>query len=147
MSETPTNQAGQKPVVAIDDSQKSDQMEEPVQQKRSPLKPVGITLLVVGSAAIVPGIITGAMYVSDKSDLEKSCPDKDNCADVNRNLQERANGLATATSILLPVGSVIAATGIVLTIIGNRKSRGDNKLGFTPLINDNVAGLTFSGSF
>jgi hypothetical protein len=137
-AETPTQDA---PIVMKDNTTND------VADKRSSLKPIGLTLLAVGGAALIPGIITGAMYISDKNNLEESCPDKSDCTDAELSIRDSANRLAIATSILLPVGGVLAVTGIVLTVVGHRKSHGDNELGFAPLINDNVTGLTVSGRF
>jgi hypothetical protein len=122
----------------------------PAESHRSPLKPIGITLLAVGSAVLIPGVITGAMYISDKNSLEKECPDANNCGDAGLRTLESIRTYATVANIMLSVGGVLTVTGIVLTVVGHKNSHGhkkDNKVGFAPFMNDHVAGVTVSGRF
>lgn len=147
---TPEPRSAEK--VGAEASRPSEQPAASVQLRRSPLKPVGITLLVIGTATLIPGIITGAMYVSEKRTLEERCPDNDSCSDDYESAAQKADSFSTATNILIPVGGVLTAVGIVLTVVGRRLSLTDKRvgfapLGFAPLLDDNMAGLTISGRF
>lgn len=114
---------------------------------RSPLKPLGFALIGVGGAALIPGVITGALYLSENNSLEEKCSDKDNCFDNYKDLHQRTRRLAIATNVLLPLGGVLAASGVVLAVTGHRIENKDEQLSFTPYFGDDAAGIAISGRF
>jgi hypothetical protein len=118
-----------------------------LQAKRSPLKPVGFALIGVGGAALVSGIVTGAKYVLENNSLEEKCSDKDSCSDEYEDLHQRTRRLAIATNVLLPLGGVLAATGIVLTVAGHKIENKNEQLSFTPYVGDGATGITVFGRF
>jgi hypothetical protein len=84
----------------------------------NPLRTVGFVVGGVGVAALIGGAITGVMAGSAFSDLETACPGRQctNAADLAR--RDDVDSLSGITNILLIGGGVLAATGVVLAIVG-----------------------------
>jgi len=84
----------------------------------NPLRTVGFVVGGVGVAALIGGAITGVMAGSEFSDLEAACPNRQctNAADLAR--RDDVDTLSGITNALLIGGGVLAATGVVLAIIG-----------------------------
>lgn len=84
----------------------------------NPLRTVGFVVGGVGVAALIGGAITGVMAGSAFSDLEAACPNRQctNAADLAR--RDDVDTLSGVTNALLIGGGVLAATGVVLAIIG-----------------------------
>jgi hypothetical protein len=82
------------------------------------ISPVGPVLLGIGGAAVVAGVITGALALGDEGALTQQCGG-DVCADTpeNRAVLDRMFALATTTDVLLIGGGVLALTGLVLTFV------------------------------
>ncbi len=94
----------------------------------SPLKTVGWIAVGVGAAALAGGAVTGGMSLSKNNELEDSCTSGSCPSGVNPDIEESRDKLALMTDILLPVGGVLAATGIVLLIVNaSRKENPDEK--------------------
>jgi hypothetical protein len=117
---------------------------------RSPLWGVGWAAFGVGAAVAIGGAITGGLALGKSNDLADSCPDKESCPEKYSDLPEEADRLALATNILLPVGSVLAVTGIVLVIVGRGggKEKGDRAgLEVAPIAGPSLTGLSLGGRF
>jgi hypothetical protein len=83
----------------------------------SPLKTIGWIAVGVGAAALAGGAVTGGMSLSKNKDLESSCTAGSCPSGVDPDIEESRDKLALMTDILIPVGGVLAATGIVLLIV------------------------------
>lgn len=80
--------------------------------------PVGWVVLGVGAAAVVAGAITGGVALSMNDELASTCPNLE-CPPGYDHASRTSTGsaLALTTDILLPVGGVAVATGIVLLLV------------------------------
>ncbi len=89
----------------------------------SSISPVGPILLGVGGAAVVAGVITGFFALGDEGELARLCGG-DLCAGTaeNRALHDRMLAFALATDVLLVAGGVVAALGLVLTLVLREES-------------------------
>ena len=83
----------------------------------SPLKTWGWISVGIGGALLVGGGITGGLALGKNADLENKC-EADGCYSSEYDLMDRRDGLATAGTVLIISGGVLAATGIVLLIAG-----------------------------
>lgn len=88
----------------------------------SPLRPVGIALAAAGGAALIGGVITGLLANSAYSDLESSCPNQRCSTTTDLARRDDVDTLAGLTNGLLIGGGVLAATGIVLAIVGRPRT-------------------------
>lgn len=79
---------------------------------------LGITALVLGAGGIAGGAITGAMALSNKGELDDTCPDPALCTEAGVALADEGQTLTTASTILFIGGGVFATVGVVLTIVG-----------------------------
>ncbi len=114
----------------------------------SPLTTVGWIGVGVGAAVAISGAITGGMAMGKSNELADKCPEKESCSDEYESLPGEAEKLALTTNILLPVGAVLAATGVVLIIVG--RTRGDSeepKVSLLPITGPNHAGFAVQGEF
>jgi tetratricopeptide (TPR) repeat protein len=119
----------------------------------APMKPLGLGMVATGGILIITGIITGSLVLSKANLLEEKCPDKAGCSESEKDLYNSARRLGTATTALLPVGCVLAATGIVFTIWGSKQKNHKestssySSLKFNAFAAYSGTGLTVSGSF
>ncbi|MFO0682632.1 MAG: tetratricopeptide repeat protein [Sandaracinus sp.] len=80
--------------------------------------PVGWIVAGVGVAAIVGGIITGAMALDAQSTLDNQCgPDRRSCPAGFESTRNTGQALGAATDGLLIGGGVLVATGVVLLFV------------------------------
>ena len=87
----------------------------------SPLKTIGWIAVGVGAAVLAGGAVTGGMSLSKNKELEKACTSGSCPSGVDPDIEESRDKLALMTDILIPVGGVLAATGIVLLIVNAAK--------------------------
>jgi hypothetical protein len=81
--------------------------------------PVGFVVAGIGAAAIVGGIVTGAMALSVQDELAATCGPERLCP-PGYDFQTRVSSgdtLAIVTDVLLPVGVAAAAAGVVLMFV------------------------------
>lgn len=111
----------------------------------------GWVLFGLGSAAAVGGIVTGVLAL-DRNDAFESATRRSE----QLSLQDEVRTYALITDILLIGGGVVAATGIVLAIIGASESGSSSGSGerasttepqVTVLASPEVAGVAVSGRF
>jgi hypothetical protein len=105
----------------------------------------------VGAAALIGGTVTGGMTLSKSDELDEKC-DKDTlCPTKYKDLQDQAKTLALATNILIPVGGVLAATGVVLLILGRpskeKSLNGEARMTLLPEVGPGRMGLVIEGRF
>ena len=114
---------------------------------RSKLLTAGIIAMGVGSATLIGAAITGGMAVSKKNDLAEKCDENDICyGGGTQDIDDSRQNLALATDILLVTGGVIAATGIVLTVIALRKKEAVQAR-LRPALVPGFAGFSVQGRF
>jgi len=80
-------------------------------------RPVGIAAVAIGGAGLVLGGVLGALAIAknDESNGPGLCnADTDRCSFEGRELRRDALGLATASTIAVVAGGVVAAGGLVL---------------------------------
>jgi len=94
---------------------------ESAEPASSPLKTIGWIAVGVGAAVLAGGAVTGGMSLSKNNELEDSCTSGSCPSGVDPDVEESRDKLALMTDILIPVGGVLAATGIVLLIVNAAK--------------------------
>lgn len=99
---------------------------------------VGIIVTSVGGAMVIAGAITGVVALS----TAQSAP-----SDVGPEA-DQARALAITTDVLLPVGAVAAATGVVLMFVLGGEGGGERETAaVVPSLGPEHAGLVVWGSF
>ncbi|MBZ0118836.1 MAG: PEGA domain-containing protein [Sandaracinaceae bacterium] len=79
------------------------------------MSPIGPIVLGVGGAAVVVGIILGAVASSQDGTLRSMCPTLMGCDESLRGLNDSTHALGAGADGLWIAGAVIAAVGLVLT--------------------------------
>lgn len=90
---------------------------EPADEGGGGISPIGPVLLGVGGAAVVAGIIMGAVAFSQGQDLLDRCPTEMDCPGDLRDDEDTARTLAIAGDVTWIGGAIVAATGLVLTLV------------------------------
>jgi hypothetical protein len=117
-----------------------------------PLVTAGWVMAGIGAAALIGGVITGGVAMSRQSDLEDRCPDK-HCQDEgDRDLLDGVDNLAVATDVLLAVGAAVAATGVIMIVVGRKHETEagpdpDAEVGFAPVVGPRSGGFAITGRF
>lgn len=118
---------------------------------KEPIKPVGFGMLGVGVAMLTGGVITGSLALSKEESLKDKCPTKTGCSEQDKKIHDSGRRLATAASVLLPIGGAFAIVGVVLATVGyKRESRQEHKtvsIKIDPLLDSYTAGVAVSGRF
>ncbi|MCK9459039.1 MAG: tetratricopeptide repeat protein [Proteobacteria bacterium] len=109
---------------------------------------IGSVLTAVGGAALIAGVVTGAVSRAKTKDLEESCPDKQ-CTDPgDETLHDQAARLSLATDVMLPVGAAVAVAGVVLVVLGLRGESADEPdAEVTAAAGPGHVGVAFRGRF
>ncbi len=100
---------------------RKDIPQENAEPASSPLKTIGWIAVGVGAAVLAGGAVTGGMSLSKNNELKDSCTSGSCPSGVDPDIEESRDKLALMTDILIPVGGVLAATGIVLLIVNAAK--------------------------
>ncbi len=109
------------------------------------LIPGGYITLGLGAAVLISGSVTGGTALSINSDLKKECENELCPADQGSDLK-KMNAMATATNVLIGVGSIATATGVVMLVIGYHRQKGSaDNIVLTPIVGPNLAGVAVSG--
>ena len=88
----------------------------------NPLRTVGFVVGGVGVAALIGGAITGVMAGSAFTELETACPNRQCSTATDLARRDNVNTLSGMTNGLLIGGGVLAATGIVMVILGRPRT-------------------------
>ena len=83
----------------------------------SGVSPIAIAILSVGGAALLAGVITGSIALTEDAAVADGCDDAGVCPVDSRPRAEQAQALANATDALLFGGGAIALTGMVLLLV------------------------------
>jgi hypothetical protein len=114
-------------------------------------KPVGRALgfasLGVGAALLVSGAVTGGVALSQYSKLKDKCPENRCPSASEKDLSDRADGLALATDILIPTGAVIGAVGVILLVVSKRQQESQSRMALRPVLGPEQGGLLLEGRF
>ena len=103
-----------------------------------------------GAAGLVVGAVTGAVSLAEVNDLKERCP-ADQCGSAEQPGIDRAEALATASTIGFAVGAAGAATGVLLLLFLPAEgppvssATGSSAVRATPWIGLGAAGIR--GSF
>ena len=114
----------------------------------SPLKPVGWSLLGAGAGTLIAAMVTGGIVLSIDNDLENDC-EPDGCPPGKVEKRNQMNRLALTTDILIGCGAVLAASGIILWVIGNSTQKNENRrtVSLRPSLSDSQASLILIKKF
>jgi hypothetical protein len=86
----------------------------------------GATALGVGGAALVAGVITGAVTLSKAADIKERCQGQ-RCPVEEQDAAEEAKRFGDASTWLLVVGGAGVATGVVLLVLHATTDRGERE--------------------
>ncbi len=79
----------------------------------------GIVLIGVGAATLIGSGITFLIRNGAKSDVDEKCPSHTNCDPSLSDTVDKGKLMSTLTTILFPVGLVVAGTGVGVFVWGN----------------------------
>jgi hypothetical protein len=109
--------------------------------KSSMATPVAIAIGGVGLVALGFGGYFGGKAIADTHAVNSQCKGDPTCGNLEAvNLAHTADHEGTAANVLLPIGAVAVAVGIVVLIVANPKANTKAALRFVP-------NSTFAGSF
>ena len=90
----------------------------------------GIVMIGVGAAALIGSGITFAIRAGAKSDVDEQCSTHTNCPRSLQDTVDKGQLMSTLTSILFPVGLVVAGAGVGVFVWGlNSKEPGPTTAG------------------
>jgi len=102
----------------------------------------GVGVVGLGLAAVFTVIATSTWHTAESECNAMSCPAHDLAVQDH----DAAYSLATAATVAVTVGGLLAATGLVLVVIAPRKSTKESRLRVSPLLGA-VSGLVLTGAF
>jgi len=119
--------------------------------KPSGLAVAGWVLLATGVAAGIGGGITGGLVIAKNGELEDACDASTNiCPADAKDIRDDARLMGNVSTVLLPTGAALAATGIVLLIVNSRRGKKAEKSAAArhlPQIAPFFTGFAVSGKF
>ncbi|MBZ0119144.1 MAG: hypothetical protein K8H88_19265, partial [Sandaracinaceae bacterium] len=80
------------------------------------ISPVGPVVLAAGGAALLAGVIVGAIALAEDGALGTACPSRVDCSPDLMSRSSTLTALAATADVLLAVGAAAAITGLVLTL-------------------------------
>ncbi|MBW2524491.1 MAG: hypothetical protein JRI23_09960 [Deltaproteobacteria bacterium] len=114
-----------------------------------PLLVAGVVLAGVGGAAVIGGSILGGIVLGEASDAKELCP-ANQCPPEGIDAKESAESKALGADLLIGLGSVVAATGIVLVVISalsDTDTEPESSAALLPLLGPTEAGLAATLAF
>lgn len=120
--------------------------------RKKKLRTGGWISIGVGAALLVGGGVTGGMALSMNGDLKDQCGDGSCTTAAKQEDLDKRDGLATASTVLLAAGGVVAATGIVFLVAGivgkeESDSGETGEVALVPSLGPGFAGAAISGRF
>jgi hypothetical protein len=109
----------------------------------------GATLLGLGGASLIAGVVTGSLAVVRTNEIDSICGSGDTCPKSRRAevepLVEDATAFGNASTGTLVAGGVLAATGLVLVLLrpGEEPREARSEVRLEP----SFGGLALSGGF
>jgi hypothetical protein len=112
-----------------------------------PLAIAGLTIGSVGIAGIVAGSIMGGLALGEKGTIDDNCVDHVCNAD-GKDAADRGQSFALASTVLLPVGAALLATGIVLYVLApdGNATETETETGFVPRLAVDPTGFVAGGA-
>jgi hypothetical protein len=134
-------------------SQETDEPVAPVSPVSAPpasgLQVAGWVVFGAGLATLAAGGGTGIAALMKSNDLKSRCPDGLCSSSADLALEDSVIRLSVATDVLLAVGGTVAVTGLVLALVGRKKSSTPDEVGLKahPFVGQSRGGLLIEGSF
>lgn len=100
----------------------------PQEASSSPLVPIGLIVGGVGVGAVVAGLVVGGLAAGERPDEASACSAGDGgslCLEAERDAIEGSASKALVADILWIGGAALAATGVVLVVIGSSSEADD----------------------
>ncbi|MCA9606717.1 MAG: tetratricopeptide repeat protein [Myxococcales bacterium] len=91
--------------------------ESPPAPSSGGVSPVGPIVLAAGGALVVAGLVIGGIALGRDGDLGAACPSRQACSAELRGDYDEIRTLALAGDIFWIGGALVAATGLVLTLV------------------------------
>ena len=131
----------------------AEQHAAPAQAKGegAPLKTWGWVTLGVGAAVAIAGGVVGGVALSLDKKLQDDC--QDNVCDTPAQHDDisKRDSMGVASTVLIISGAAVAATGVVLLIVGYKKAETNDATGaevsLVPAAGPGFAGAAFAGRF
>ena len=115
------------------------------------LKIAGWTLASVGVAGLAVGAAFGVAAMGDAKDAERDCDGNACTTQASVNAAEDGTRKATLSTVAFAAGGAVAATGIVLLIVGAKSASAQEEqkhaLSFSPALSPSGLGAQLSGRF
>ncbi len=110
---------------------------------------IGYVVAGVGAAALIGSGVTFLVRQGAKSDVEDACPTLKGCSNDLQDTVDRGKTMSTLTSILLPVGVVGVAAGLVLVFTSGSSKNDASKTATARSIRiaPTLGGLDITGRF
>lgn len=87
------------------------------EESRGGFPPVGPIVMGVGGAALVAGIVVGAISLGQDSEFQGACDDLAMCPTALRPQYDEMRAVSAAADVMLVTGGAVAALGLVLTLV------------------------------
>lgn len=119
----------------------------PPNNKKNKLKIAGLILTITGGAVVVGGAVAGAIAIGKRDDFNSECGNDASaaCSNASEKYLNASTTAGVASTILFVTGGAVAATGIVLLVVG--KKRESRTVSFQPVLSPDIAGLEFKLRF
>jgi hypothetical protein len=118
-----------------------------IAERNRKLRIAGWAAIGVGGAAVVAGVVTGALALSANRSVEDSCPGGE-CPAGQADEVDGRDRLARGTDVLLFAGAAIAATGVVLVAVFREKeTSAEPAVAVAPVIVPNGGGAAAAWRF
>jgi hypothetical protein len=111
----------------------------------SGLRVAGLVLGGFGLASLVVAGVTGALYLTSKSEVEEKCPDSLCPSQEEVDTAETGQTMGLVNTITLPVGAAALGTGVLLYLIA--PDGDDEEVTTLPWIGPATGGVVLQGSF
>jgi hypothetical protein len=99
-----------------------------------------IVFFAAGGASLLVGAITGAVEVSQQSDLSTTCPNHV-CPPSQWGALDSANALATVSTVTIVVGGAALAAGVVTLFVGKPSAPSHDRARIEPWVGIGSAGV------
>lgn len=106
---------------------------EPAKPPSNKTRTIGFVGLGIGGAALVTGGILGGLAISKQSDGASYCNGQNACTQPGYDLRSTAYLFGNASTALIAVGGALAATGVILVVVGG-KNKEDKETAETSIL-------------
>ncbi len=113
---------------------------------RPGLSPIPFVLIGTGAAALIAGVVVGAMSQSSADEYRATMPTTTAQVDAALATLSRAETEALAANVLMIAGGVLAAGGVVWLLAAGNED-GSSPLAAAPVVAPGYAGIALTGTF